>query len=133
MYTRKRIAHTCYMRQLDGDHYVLNGTKNWITNGPQADSKNICTSFSSFNRVWLSMYVCEFVASIYQHLSQGESKNMCTELCCFIACDCLYTLLGWLHSSICIDRVRSYAHYLAVSSHVTVSTLCFVCCTALFV
>eukprot|EP00286_Rhodomonas_abbreviata_P010072 CAMPEP_0181323300 /NCGR_PEP_ID=MMETSP1101-20121128/19706_1 /TAXON_ID=46948 /ORGANISM="Rhodomonas abbreviata, Strain Caron Lab Isolate" /LENGTH=372 /DNA_ID=CAMNT_0023431307 /DNA_START=220 /DNA_END=1338 /DNA_ORIENTATION=- len=22
---------------VDGDHYVLNGTKNWITNGPQAD------------------------------------------------------------------------------------------------
>jgi len=22
---------------LDGDHYILNGTKNWITNGPQAD------------------------------------------------------------------------------------------------
>mmetsp|Transcript_30762 Transcript_30762/g.82425 ORF Transcript_30762/g.82425 Transcript_30762/m.82425 type:complete len:406 (+) Transcript_30762:256-1473(+) len=22
----------------DGDHYILNGTKNWITNGPQADA-----------------------------------------------------------------------------------------------
>lgn len=29
-------AQTCMIRP-DGDHYVVNGTKNWITNGPEAD------------------------------------------------------------------------------------------------
>lgn len=30
--------------RVEGDHYILNGTKNWITNGPEAD---VCVVFAS--------------------------------------------------------------------------------------
>jgi len=42
----------------DGDHYVLNGTKMWITNGPQAD---VCVAYASLDPEQRHRAVCAFV------------------------------------------------------------------------
>ena len=42
----------------DGDHYVLNGTKMWITNGPQAD---VCVAYASLDPDQRHRAVCAFV------------------------------------------------------------------------
>ena len=42
----------------DGDHYVLNGTKMWITNGPQAD---VCVAYASLDPEQRHRSVCAFV------------------------------------------------------------------------
>ena len=43
---------------LDGDGYVLNGTKMWITNGPQAD---ICVTYGNLDVAARHKGVCAFV------------------------------------------------------------------------
>jgi alkylation response protein AidB-like acyl-CoA dehydrogenase len=42
----------------DGDHYVLNGTKMWITNGPQAD---VCVAYANLDPELRHRGVCAFV------------------------------------------------------------------------
>ncbi len=42
----------------DGDHYVLNGTKMWITNGPQAD---LCVAYASLDPDLRHKAVCAFI------------------------------------------------------------------------
>jgi len=42
----------------DGDDYVLNGTKMWITNGPQAD---ICVAYASLDPSARHRAVCAFI------------------------------------------------------------------------
>ncbi len=46
------------LAERDGDHYVLNGTKCWITNGGEAD---IFTVFATLDRSSRHKGICAFV------------------------------------------------------------------------
>jgi butyryl-CoA dehydrogenase len=42
----------------DGDHYIINGTKNWITNGKEAD---VCVFFATIDKEKGAKGVCAFI------------------------------------------------------------------------
>jgi alkylation response protein AidB-like acyl-CoA dehydrogenase len=56
-----------------GDHYVLNGTKMWITNGPQAD---ICVTYANLDPESRHKGVCAFIAEkSYPGFSVGKVEE----------------------------------------------------------
>jgi butyryl-CoA dehydrogenase len=63
--------HTLCKR--DGDNWILNGTKNWITNGPQADT---CVVFASFDRALKGKGINAFVLPMkHPGVSCGKPEN----------------------------------------------------------
>ncbi len=69
--------------QLDGDNYVLNGTKNWITNGPQADSK-----FGIHVRMFVYVYKLT-----YTDIGSPTDPRLTVSLGYMCACLCMCTNL----------------------------------------
>jgi butyryl-CoA dehydrogenase len=55
-------AQTC-MAERDGDGWVINGTKNWITNGPQAD---VCILIAMHDKSKGSHGTIAFIADLHQ-------------------------------------------------------------------
>lgn len=67
------VAGMQLLAERDGDHYVLNGTKCWITNGGEAD---VYTVFATLDRATRHKGICAFViARGTPGLSAGKKED----------------------------------------------------------
>lgn len=65
-------ALTCTVRKV-GTEYIVNGTKNWITNGPKAD---VCVLFATLDTTKGHKAVCAFVHDMnVPGLSRGKPED----------------------------------------------------------
>jgi len=80
-------AMTCYARR-DGSDYVIDGTKNWITNGPEAD---VCVLFAQLDSSKGHKGVCVFVHPMnLKGISRGKKEDklgICGSPTCSITYD----------------------------------------------
>jgi butyryl-CoA dehydrogenase len=80
-------AMTCYAKR-DGSDYVINGTKNWITNGPEAD---VCVLFAQMDSSKGHKGVCAFVHPMnLKGISRGKKEDklgICGSPTCSITYD----------------------------------------------
>lgn len=78
---------SCIVKK-DGDSYVINGTKNWITNGPQAHT---CVLFATLSQKDGHKGVCAFVHPMdVKGLSRGkpeEKLGICASGTCSLTYD----------------------------------------------
>lgn len=72
----------------DGDHFIVNGTKNWITNGPEADT---CVLFATLDQKIGYKGVCAFVHPMnLEGVSCGKKEDklgICASPTCSISYD----------------------------------------------
>jgi len=80
-------AMTCSVKR-DGDRYILNGTKNWITNGPEAD---VAIVFASIDFKKGHRGICAFVVPLSTsgiNLGKKEDKlGICGSPTCSMSFD----------------------------------------------